>query len=88
MSATLTPPAAPTRLKGGDLARLAGIWCNDAAFQAWMGATDSTVARNKICFLCGVQSRADIDHNRSAAQIFNQAIREQYRLHLLTARRA
>jgi hypothetical protein len=76
---TLTTTAKP---KGGDLARLAGIWCNDAAFQAWLGAADAVAARQKICFLCGIESRAELDHNRTAATIFHQAIRQPYRDHL------
>lgn len=74
------PPAA--KPKGGDLARLAGIWCNDPAFQAWIGATDTQTARRKLCLKCGIESRAELDHNPRAAQYFHAVIREPYRLHL------
>lgn len=30
------PAAAPEPMKGGALAKLAGMWCNEAAFQNWM----------------------------------------------------
>jgi hypothetical protein len=73
---------ATTKPKGGDLARLAGIWCNDAAFHAWLGVADAEAARQKVCFLCGIESRAELDHNPTAAAIFHQAIRQPYRDHL------
>lgn len=75
-------PAAPAKPRGGDLARLAGIWCNDPAFQAWIGATDMQSARRKLCLKCGIVSRAELDHSRTAAQYFHTLIREPYRVHL------
>lgn len=30
------PAAAPEPMKGGALAKLAGMWCNDPAFQSWL----------------------------------------------------
>jgi len=78
--------AAPSKLKGGDLARLCGIWCNDAKFQRWIGAPDADTASAKVRFMCGVESRAELDHNPTAAQIFHNAIRKPYRDHLLAPR--
>lgn len=73
--------------KGGDLARLAGIWCNDAAFRQWLGVDTAIKARDRLCFTCGVESRANIDHNPTAAKIFNDAFRKPYRDHLQETKR-
>lgn len=73
--------------KGGDLARMAGIWCNDPRFQRWIGATNPATAKAKLCFTCGIESRADLDHNKTAAAIFHESIRGPYMAHLKAQRR-
>lgn len=79
------PPDTPIKqLKGGDLARLAGIWCNDPDFQKWIMAIDALSAKKKICLKCGITSRAELDHNKQAAYYFHRLIREPYRQHLLS----
>ncbi len=75
-----------TKPKGGDLARLAGIWCNDPAFRAWLQAPTVEAARERICYVCGVESRAELDHSASAKAIFNESFRKAYRDHLQTRR--
>ena len=70
-----TPVAKP---KGGQLAKLAAIWCADEHFQKWIMAADADSARKKICLKCGVTSRAELDHNKAAAHYFHMLIREPY----------
>jgi hypothetical protein len=82
-------------LKGGALAKLAGMWCNDPAFQRWIkalapdlwdryaakaqtGDSDHLIAGNLIRAMVGVKTRAELDHNPAAADVFNRLIRAPY----------
>ncbi len=71
--------ATPERPKGGELSRLAAMWCNDPHFQKWIMAVDAASARQKILLKCGITSRADLDHSQTAAAYFHKLIREPYR---------
>lgn len=87
--------------KGGELAKLAGQWCQNAQFIEFirpiydkaMGGTGrnwgdvtpddfdggaSEYARHCICVLCGVNSRAELDHDRMAATRFHTLIRQPF----------
>lgn len=82
---TLSTPAAEI-VKGGALARLAGMWCADSAFWAWLGDTGLAVGvesergcATAIRNICMVDSRAELDHCPLSAKIFNERIREPYR---------
>jgi hypothetical protein len=77
--------------KGGALAKLAGMWCNEPEFQAWLstilpkrypilGPDD---AANCLRTICEIDSRAELDSNASAADLFNVYIRGPYSKHLL-----
>lgn len=67
-------------LKGGPLAKLAGQWERDTEFLRWMSVhyADIDTPRELILMLCGIKSRRMLDHNREAAALFNQYIREPY----------
>jgi len=65
-------------LKGGPLAKLAGMWCQSKDFQEWCGAPNATEARLFIIEACGINSRVDLDHNPQAAALFHEDIRLQY----------
>ncbi len=78
-------PAAPT-VKGGALCKLAAIWCNDPEFHAFLTATmrwaagysepvTPEVAARIIRETCGVESRAELDHNLDAEAIFHRDFR-------------
>jgi hypothetical protein len=81
--------AAKAAVKGGELAKLSGILCSDPEFQDWMidraGMTvlcpeidrEETVAA-LIREMCGVKSRAELDHNAAAAKIFHDQIRKPW----------
>jgi hypothetical protein len=66
--------------KGGELAKLAGIFCCQSEFYDFAGLTDRTMegARDWILRVCGIQSRRDLDHNPTAAKIFHDRVRKPY----------
>lgn len=74
--------------KGGDLARLAGILCADPDFQLWVeeqqgadsaaGLEGEERAAQIVRHVCGVKSRAELDHNAHAAERFHELIRKPW----------
>lgn len=88
------PAAAPAPLesekpKGGPLSRLAGQWCLDPMFCEWLsiryidrydpsGGSPSTAAAEVIRDVCGISSRALLDHNPKAAALFNTRFRQPF----------
>lgn len=84
LQAQLPPP------KGGELARLAGIFCSDPEFQLWLeercedtpaaaaGELGEERAAVIVRHLCGVQSRAELDSNPKAAVTFHEQIRKPW----------
>ena len=83
--ARLTPESAKEqsqqeaqKLKGGELSRLAGMWCSDPQFRYWLlGTIDATPesAASEIRARCDIASRAELDHDEGAAMIFHREIR-------------
>ncbi|PZQ77981.1 MAG: hypothetical protein DI563_02005 [Variovorax paradoxus] len=73
-------PGAP---KGGEWAKLAGMWCADPDFWLFLNMNfpnDTPVqsvndAAMSIRVYCGIESRAELDHNPDALHLFNQHIR-------------
>jgi hypothetical protein len=70
-------PEAP-KPKGGELAKLAGILCADSGFQGWLGVESEEGAAALLRSECGVDSRAELDHNAAAAAIFHQKFRKPW----------
>ncbi|MFY2995888.1 hypothetical protein ACOTH8_21435 [Achromobacter xylosoxidans] len=66
-------------LKGGELAKLAGRLCEDPDFLFWADVGNSEAAAQWIRSLCGISSRAMLDHDLRAAAIFHQEIRKPFR---------
>ncbi len=78
--------------KGGELARLAGILCGNPAFQDWLDeravGLDEAMrlqfpsqpdrAAVIVRKVCGVESRAELDHDENAAAIFHEQIRKPW----------
>jgi hypothetical protein len=70
--------------KGGALAKLAGMWCADKTFQAWLETDPDNAAPNEsgatLCLyaLCEIESRRELDHDPAAAERFNRLIRGPY----------
>ena len=69
-------------LKGGQLARLAGMLCSNPEFQEWLGNYGCLVppeqCKGWIYQTCGITSRRELDHNAEAAQIFEDEIRKPF----------
>lgn len=72
------PKPQPEPPKGGELAKLAGMFCQSVHFWEFCRADDADEARNWILRVCGVQSRRDLDHNPTAAKLFHERIRKPY----------
>lgn len=79
--------------KGGQLARLAGIWCNATTFQAWLFCTfpqqwrtaGQAPARDQAAavlrMVCDIDSRAQLDNDQAAAARFQRLVRGPYMRH-------
>lgn len=79
-------------LKGGELARLAGILCSDNDFRMWLqsfapadlvkAAMDAKEPDERAAIvmrgICGVDSRAELDHNAAAAERFHELVRKPW----------
>jgi len=71
-------PAEAEKPKGGELARLAGIFCGQHEFWEFCGVDSAEDAAVWVRVTCRVPSRADLDSNSIAAQIFHERIRKPY----------
>ena len=68
--------------KGGELAKWAGILCNDPKFWRFFHdgyREDIRIDTEEICKFaiyehCGIRSRAELDHNKDAAQSFREVM--------------
>ena len=79
--------------KGGALSKLAGMWCHDQEFKNWINdndhegsswhCEDANDAKFFVCEICGIESRAELDHNDWAAELFHSKIRGPYSKHLI-----
>lgn len=83
-------PAVEEKPKGGPLAKLAGIWCNDPAFQAWLTERgdfaeplDADRAAHVVRSWCAINSRAELDSDPKAEERFQRSIRGPYMKHQL-----
>lgn len=63
-------------MKGGPLSRLAGRLCQRREFQVYCKADDAGQAAEFVRVFCGVDSRADIDHDAEAARRFHDLRRQ------------
>ena len=69
----ITPKA-----KGEKLARLAGMLCQQPVFIQFFGCDSPDDAAAFIRSTCGVQSRAELDHNPKAAALFHERVRKPF----------
>lgn len=91
----LTPLENPVaRVKGGPLARLAGMWCqredfqdwlcekhNDLWREAWVKVAEPSrpeLAKLLLYSLCNIDSLAKLDHEPAAQVVFHDLIREPF----------
>lgn len=68
--------AKPETAKGGKLAQRAGILCDEGGFKAFAAEKHGLDAKELIYRLCGVQSRAHLDHDEDAGRAFLELVRE------------
>lgn len=75
----------PAAAKGGEWAKLAGMWSTDPDFHQWVNSTthngiywdiqNDFDAAGFIREICDIRSRAELDHNAEALAAFNDLIR-------------
>lgn len=80
-------PASEPELKGGELAQLAGKWCQREDFQEWVArraivSCSADGAAEGVRTLCGINSRRELDHNSLAAELFEKNIRRPFMAHI------
>lgn len=72
-------PKAQPEQKGGELAKLAGMFCQQPEFWEFAGyAQNPEGAKDWILSICGIQSRRQLDHDPVAAQTFHDRVRKPY----------
>lgn len=84
------PQPQPEPLKGGELSKWCAMRCQDPAFRAWLNAQwpsghdwdTAEGAADTIRAACHITSRAELDHNKAAAAIFNDRIRRPWQAHI------
>lgn len=75
--------------KGGPIAKLAGIWSADPEFWAWLKSEhqhqewNAETSAEYIRGLCGIESRAELDHNPEAEALFHTYIRANFSKYLI-----
>lgn len=78
------------KAKGGALAKLAGMWCNDPEFWKWISklqheeVNNAFLAAQFIRETCGIESRAELDHNEDAEDKFHRFIRGPFQKYLIS----
>lgn len=75
VAAHVDVPASDEKPKGGDLAKLAGMLCVNPKFQEWAEVSDANGAARWIRMACGIESRAELDHDAEAAAKFHRDVR-------------
>lgn len=84
------PSPVEEKPKGGALAKLAGMWCNDPEFWAWLETDPDNACHSAsgaaacLYAICDIESRAELDHKFDAADKFHRLIRGPYQKHLIT----
>ena len=71
-------PVEPVEMKGGPLAKLAGMWCNDRYFIEWVKSKSERAPDEFIKNICGIDSKRELDHDDVAALLFHEEIRKPY----------
>ncbi len=84
-----TPKIDNEKPKGGALAKLAGMWCNDPNFWAWLEPDPNNACQSAngaaacLYAICGIDSRAELDNDPVAAEKFHRLIRGPYQKYLI-----
>lgn len=54
----------------------AGMLCRDPVFQGWLDVESEDEAATILCERCGIQSRSELNGNRSAQALFDELIKD------------
>jgi len=54
----------------------AGMLCREENFQLFLGVNTEDTAAAKMCKICGIQSRSELNGNANAQAIFDRLIKE------------
>lgn len=71
-------PVDPAEMKGGPLAKLAGMWCRDRYFIEWLKSAGVDYPDEWIKDVCAIKRKRELDHNPGAAEAFHRLIREPF----------
>jgi len=71
-------PPKPDEMKGGPLAKLAGMWVRDPLFAEWLKSITKLEPDEWIKVTCGIESKRELDHVWSAGEAFHEFIRLPY----------
>jgi hypothetical protein len=76
------PSQLPARQFSGcrkkSLAQVAGTLCTLPAFWTYLGLSSEAEASEYVRNVCGVKSRAELDTNPAAAQLFHDYVRRPF----------
>lgn len=72
------PVEPPQEMKGGPLAKLAGMWCNDRYFIEWVKSKSDVTPDQYIKSACLICSKPELDNDSAAAELFHELIRKPY----------
>lgn len=75
------PEQAHYHPKGGQLAKWAAMRCQDERFMKWMRVKNEQAAREEILLVCRIRSRAELDNNPEAAEMFDHHFRRPWAEH-------
>ena len=82
-SAAVKEPV-PEKPKGGEWAKMAGMWCADPDFWRFCGTqwgeviTNSESASVLMREMVGIASRSELDHDEAALRRFNAVVRQPF----------
>lgn len=68
----------PGKTKGGALAKLAGMWCDEQEFWNFSDTSNADEAAEWIRETCLIESRVELDHSVVAKQNFDKFVRGPY----------
>lgn len=75
----------PEKPKGGALAKLAALWCQESTFHEFLFEAnsmdvvpDEAEAVSLIYLMCHITSRAELDNDAEAKRLFDERIRGPY----------
>lgn len=72
------PEPVEPEMKGGPLAKLAGMWCNDRYFREWVRSVSDMTPDAFIKKWSRIDSKRELDNDAEAAALFHECVRKPY----------